>query len=260
MAKTLFLWQADALDARDHHFRASDRDLPKQIDLRPACPPVFDQGERIGSCTANAVCHAFRYNLNRQARLAGQAIPKYHPSRLFLHYNARALAGTQHENRGAQIRDAMKSIAKHGLCREQSWPYRAHRYADPPPAVAYQQALNFQSIEYQRLQQDLLELKHCLAEGFPIVLGMTVYSAFTSAAVQARGVLSLPKKDEEKIGGHAVLAVAYNDKTERFLLMNSWGPTWGQRGYFSVPYEYLLQEKLARDFWTLRAVEEGVRS
>lgn len=258
MINKLLLWQADVPDDRDHLFRATVFDLPSRVDLRKDCPPIFDQGERIGSCTANAVCNAFRYNLIRQARAADLKVPSYHPSRLFLHYNARVLAGTHTENKGAQIRDAMKSVAKHGICRERSWPYRAYRYAEQPPTVAYEQALRFQSIAYQRLQHDLIELKECLAEGFPFVFGLTVYSAFAGASMQARGVLSLPKKDEDKIGGHAVLAVGYNDATERFLMMNSWGKNWGQGGYFSVPYDYVMQEKMARDFWTLRAVENNV--
>jgi C1A family cysteine protease len=107
------------------------------------------------------------------------------------------------------------------------------------------------------LRHELDELKACLAEGFPFVFGLTVYSAFQSEQMTNRGILNLPKKEETKVGGHAVLAVGYNDESERFVLMNSWGKSWGQQGYFTVPYEYLMQEKMARDFWTLRAVEFG---
>lgn len=257
MSAKLFLWEADAPDARDHLFQAPTLDLPSERDLRPQCPPVFDQGARLGSCTANAVCNAFRFNLMRQARELSGAVPSYQPSRLFLHYNARAIAGTQKQNKGAQIRDAMKSVAKQGICRESSWPYRAHRFASRPPASAYQQALDFQSIAYQRLTQELWNLKACLAQGFPFVFGMTVYSAFDTAQMTRRGVLHLPKKGEAKVGGHAVLAVGYKEASQRFIVMNSWGKHWGQQGYFTVPYEYVLNPKLARDFWTLRAVELG---
>lgn len=257
MPSKLFLWEADALDERDHVFQAAALNLPTQIDLRPHCPPVFDQGARIGSCTANAVCNAFRFNLMRQAREREITLPAYQPSRLFLHYNARAIAGTQNQNKGAQIRDAMKSVAKQGICRESLWPYRAYRYASQPPQPAYEQALAYQSIVYQRLRHELEELKICLAQGFPIVFGLTVYSAFDSVQMTSRGVLHLPKKDEEKVGGHAVLLVGYKDASQRFIVMNSWGKTWGQQGYFTLPYDYVLDPKLARDFWTLRAVEQG---
>lgn len=257
MKSKLFLWEADAPDARDHAFQAPALDSPEQVDLRPHCPPVFDQGARIGSCTANAVCNAFRFNLMRQAREQKLAAPNYHPSRLFLHYNARAIAGTQNQNKGAQIRDAMKSVAKHGICRESRWPYRAYRYASQPPQPAYEQALAYQSIAYQRLRHELGELKACLAQGFPIVFGLTVYSAFDSAQMTSRGVLHLPKVGEEKVGGHAVLLVGYKEASQRFIVMNSWGKSWGQQGYFTLPYDYVLNSKLARDFWTLRAVEQG---
>jgi C1A family cysteine protease len=253
----LFLLQADDPDSRDHAFQVPALMLPARVDLRRYCPPVFDQGSRIGSCTANAVCNAFRFNLMRQAREQEQAAPVYHPSRLFLHYNARALAGKQRQNKGAQIRDAMKSVAKLGICRESAWPYRAFQFATKPPPHAYQQALDYQSIAYQRLQHRLEELKACLADGFPFVFGLSVYSGFESAQITSRGVLNLPTKAEAEAGAHAVLAVGYNDHSQRLIVMNSWGKNWGQQGYFTLPYDYLMQAKMARDFWTLRAVENG---
>ena len=68
----------------------------------------------------------------------------------------------------------------------------------------------------------------------------------------------MPKKNESQAGGHAVLAVGFDDKTRRFIVRNSWGTDWGQHGYFTMPYDYLLEENLSDDFWTVRVVEEGV--
>ncbi|MBR7799869.1 C1 family peptidase [Undibacterium fentianense] len=252
----LFLLEADDPDPRDHPFVSPALVLPHSKNLRPHCPDVFDQGSRIGSCAANAVCNAYRFNLLKQARESGKATPRFCPSRLFLHYNARALAGKQLENKGAHLRDAIKSIAKHGLCPEAHWPYRAHRFAEQPPEYAYETAQRHQSIAYQRLPQDLKCLQACLADGYPFVLGITVFEAFDSAQLARRGVLSLPRQGEKKLGGHAVLIVGYSNRSERFLVMNSWGSRWGQQGYFSLPYAYVLDKKLAWDFWTLRTVED----
>jgi C1A family cysteine protease len=99
-------------------------------------------------------------------------------------------------------------------------------------------------------------MKGCLAEGYPFVMGFAVYTAFESTQVAQTGVLNLPDFGTEDLqGGHAVLVVGYDDNSNRFRVRNSWGPSWGQHGYFTMPYEYLLDEGLSRDFWTVRAVK-----
>jgi C1A family cysteine protease len=100
----------------------------------------------------------------------------------------------------------------------------------------------------------LSQMKGCLADGFPFVFGFTVYESFESAEVARTGVLQMPKPKEGVVGGHAVLAVGYEDKTERFMVRNSWGTSWGKKGYFTMPYTYLLSENLSDDFWTIRLV------
>jgi C1A family cysteine protease len=57
------------------------------------------------------------------------------------------------------------------------------------------------------------------------------------------------------LGGHAVMAVGYDDATQRFLIRNSWGSAWGLQGYFTMPYDYLHNRNLSDDFWTIRAME-----
>jgi len=90
------------------------------------------------------------------------------------------------------------------------------------------------------------------------VFGFTVYDAFESAAVAKSGVLNLPGKKENVIGGHAAMVVGYNDSQKRFIVRNSWDTDWGQKGYFTMPYDYLDSNKnLADDFWTIRTAEEG---
>jgi C1A family cysteine protease len=64
----------------------------------------------------------------------------------------------------------------------------------------------------------------------------------------------MPTPDESVLGGHAVVAVGYDDSTQRFLVRNSWGSGWGQEGYFTMPYGYLTDAGLSADFWTLRMV------
>jgi C1A family cysteine protease len=98
-------------------------------------------------------------------------------------------------------------------------------------------------------------MKGCLAAGFPFVFGFSVYESFETQAVAKTGVVPMPDKKEKMLGGHAVMAVGYDDSEGRFIVRNSWGPKWGQGGFFTMPYDYLVNQDLAADFWTIRLVE-----
>jgi C1A family cysteine protease len=99
-------------------------------------------------------------------------------------------------------------------------------------------------------------MRICLADGFPFVFGFSVYESFESATVARTGVAPMPRRDEKLLGGHAVLAVGYDDAKERFLVRNSWGTGWGMKGYFTLPYDYLGDRNFSDDFWTIRRQEE----
>ena len=65
----------------------------------------------------------------------------------------------------------------------------------------------------------------------------------------------MPAASEQVLGGHAVVAVGYDDSQQRFIIRNSWGTGWGQQGYFTMPYAYLTERNLSSDFWTIRLVQ-----
>jgi C1A family cysteine protease len=149
----------------------------------------------------------------------------------------------------------MKSIAKQGVCDEKIWPYILRKFAIRPSAKCYSQALENQALQYMRLTHDLQEMQSCLAEGFPFVFGFTVYESFMTDKVAVNGNVPIPKKTERVVGGHAVMAVGYNDAKKWFIVRNSWGESWGIQGYFTMPYMYMTNSDLTDDFWTIRLVE-----
>jgi C1A family cysteine protease len=247
-----FGWVPDLPDHRDRIFSTPApvlSALPPSVDLRPQCPPtVYDQGD-LGSCTANAIGGAFEFALLKQG------LPDFMPSRLFIYYNERVILDTVASDSGAMIRDGIKSVNKQGVCSEDDWKYDIERFTEKPPASCYRSALDNQTLAYQRIPRSLDQMRGCLAHGFPFVFGFTVYQSFRDPAVGETGEVQLPGPDEKVLGGHAVLAVGYDDATARFSVRNSWGPDWGDGGYFTMPYAYLTDRGLASDFWTISKVE-----
>ena len=244
-------WIRDLPDHRDQLYSApvtALATLKSQVDLTSSCPPVYDQGQ-LGSCTANSIGAAVEFEQMKQ-KLAQVFIP----SRLFIYYNERVMEGTVDSDSGAQIRDGIKSVAKQGVCPEPMWPYVIAKFRAKPPKSCYVEALKHRVVLYQRLVPTLNQLRGCLGSGYPFVFGFTVYESFESPTVAKTGHAPMPGPDERAIGGHAVMAVGYNDSKQWFIIRNSWGPKWGLKGYFTLPYAYLTDSQLADDFWTIRLV------
>ncbi len=177
------------------------------------------------------------------------------PSRLFIYYNERAIEGTVDSDSGAQIRDGIKTVAAEGACPETMWPYIESSFSVRPGTACYQCAKLHPAVQYERVPQDAGQLKGCLAAGYPFVFGFSVYESFEGDAVAKSGMVPMPGAFETEVGGHAVIAVGYNDSVQRFLVRNSWGSKWGVGGYFTIPYAYLTNSDLASDFWVIRVVK-----
>lgn len=245
-------WVPDRPDHRDFLYAAPVamlRALPRRIDLRSQCPPVYDQGE-LGSCTANAIGGAIEFDQMKQG------LPEvFVPSRLFIYYNERAIEGTISSDSGAMIRDGIKTISSQGACPEEMWPYVISKFKVRPSTSCYTEAAKHTAVTYQRLVQTLSQMQGCLASGYPFVFGFTVYESFETMTVARTGRVPMPTTRERVLGGHAVCAIGYDDRQRRFICRNSWGAGWGRRGYFTMPYSYLTDDNLSADFWTIRVVK-----
>lgn len=251
--ESVYGWLPDIPDYRDHLYGAVRKipaRLPAKVDLRPGCSTVEDQQD-LGSCTANALAGALEYLMLKDKVLFADF------SRLFIYYNERLIEGTAAADSGAMLRDGIKTLAAQGVCLEKSWPYDIARFAVKPTKKSYTEALRYQILSYARLNT-LAEMRACLADGFPFVFGFSVYDGFESQKVAKTGVLEMPAKGERMLGGHAVLAVGYDDRAKRIIVRNSWGSDWGQKGYFTMPYAYVIDRNLSDDFWTIRRAELGV--
>lgn len=237
-------WVPDIPDQRDYLYKAIKPviKLPKKADLREGCSEIEHQG-KLGSCTAQALAGNLEFLDKRIDGIYTDV------SRLFIYYNERVFMDTVDYDSGASLRDGIKTLKNDGACHEATWPYNIKKFAQKPPKKCYTEAKKHLIESYHRLNTTQ-EMLTCLAEGYPFVFGFAVYESFESPQIKRTGVVNMPGDDEAELGGHAVMATGYDQKTKRFLVRNSWGKPWGMEGYFTMPFEYL--ETLAGDFWTIR--------
>lgn len=242
-----FGWRPDLPDQRDVRYTPKFSRVPAAVDLRPGMPSVYDQGD-LGSCTANAVAAHLDFNRQKQSE------PFIHPSRLFIYYNERVAEGTVRSDSGATIRESIKAVASFGAPTESLWPYVPTSFMTKPTAPVYAAGKQDEALQYQSVSRSLSSLQGCLADGYPFVIGVTVYSSFES--IGSSGIMEMPAPTEEVLGGHALCVVGYKQISGRlyFIVRNSWGASWGDKGYFYMPSAYLLNDKLSSDFWTIRKV------
>jgi C1A family cysteine protease len=222
--------------------------LPPAVDLRPQCPPIYDQGQ-LGCCTGNGWAAAIQFLQMKQG------IANFTPSRLFIYYNERVLDNDVPQDAGAAISDGAHAVSTQGCPHEDLWPYDITKFADPPPQPAVDDGLKHLALQVQQVSQDLTSMKEVLASGLPIVIGFVVYQSFETDAVTKTGIVPLPGHHEKKLGGHCVVVVGYDDSQSRFIMRNSWGTTWGMQGYFTMPYAYLTNPRLSSDFWMVTKTE-----
>lgn len=224
--------------------------------------PVLDQlntSSCVGHSVAEMMTHVRKVTLR---------------SRLQIYYEARRLIGETDQDNGCYIRDAIKVIANLGAGREAWWPFDVENVKVDPPLKVDRDALLRKVFHYASLE-GRNDYEHCLVQGYPFVIGFTCYDEFVNpnSNVARFGILNLPRANERVQGGHAVLVIGYHhdfrnsawakaavaagfpaDQIPKrvYIVRNSWGPKWGNKGNFAVDADYFENLNLADDAWTIR--------
>ena len=228
----------------------SSRALPQKVDLRKFLTSIEEQ---VGnSCVANAMAGAYEYLAKRELGEASDV------SRLFIYYNARYIDDSHDKDGGSYMEYAIKGLQEYGACSEELWANDYEYVNEEPPTEAYDQGSNFKIVEAEYIATDLDLWRETLSDGYPIAFALNTFKSFDDAC-KNKGRVSMPKNtDEERAehGWHAMLCVGYSDIDKVFIVRNSWGEAWGDKGYCYIPYNYVInQEYNAHDSWIIKSVE-----
>lgn len=219
--------------------------LPPRVDLRSYAGPIKDQGQE-GSCTG----HAGSSDVEWQFRRYRNQSPILSPADLYA--NELIKEGTFPNDDGAQPRTICQILNQVGVCEEGIDPYVAGQIEKPSDTAAAN-AAQYKLGGYHRLTglQDVLS---CLgnATPWPVLVSFQVYESFESENVQDTGMMPVPNvNSEELLGGHEVICLGYDLKAGLILCQNSWGPAWGQSGFFQMPFEVVNNQNLCPDLWII---------
>ena len=221
--------------------------LPEAANLQKFAPSVGDQGHQ-GSCVAWSSAYAAR-TIEEAAR-SGADPNSLRFSPAFL-YNQIGLENCD----GSYIEKAMEFMTQSGSVPYDQFPYSDQDCSKQPDQQLLDQARQYKMRGFNRLTPgdrnnvlDLHAIKENIAQGAPVVIGMQVGGSYMQPMLGKD--LWTPTDEDRSLmgfGGHAQCVVGYDDRKYggAFLLMNSWGPQWGNNGFAWVRYpdfKYFVRE------------------
>ncbi len=201
-------------------------ELPDSLDWRTNngnwLTPVRNQGQ-CGSCWAFSACAQVEswwlIHHDRQ-----DTLPDVSEQQILISSNAGSCEGGSTEG-------ALSWIQEEGVAPEAFFPYQAADSIDAPTNLAEfaHEIITFPDWGYITLAEINVDLIKQALMIHPVSASYTVYADFYS---YNSGVYEHVSGEEE--GGHAILIVGWNDADECWICKNSWGPGWGDDGYFRI--------------------------
>ena len=238
----------------DQTEKVTNASLPEKVDLRAGFSPIYNQ-QNTNACVGFATVGGLGEYLMRKKGVKTAFSPR------FLWNMGRKLEKSLDQNVGMYFTDAVKVIDAYGMLPEEDLPFNEKLFAyNPKPTQEEldQQKKDLTEVPTSKMIQEAKKykvsqgwvninsvhaMKKALSKGFPVVFGVNIYDSFYKTT--ANGVVAVPKATEVNHGGHAIVAVGYDNSKRQLIIRNSWGTQWGDKGYAYLPYDFLKNEDLA---------------
>lgn len=230
--------------------------LPLRINLSSHLLNIHDQLEEdIATSCAISAALEIRTNYINWERYKftklffGNRVSPISPSVLYIQWNANVQSDAKE---GPSIASCLKSLESHKAVDTSKYNDNIEKINKEPDLMAFYHASKLNTIEFFKINQHEDTLKVLLSKGFPIICGIVIYPAFKDLVSYQFGLLRSPDYlKETSVGAHVIVLVGYNEDKNNFIFANSLGKRWGTDGYGVIDYTYILDNKIAGDFYTI---------
>lgn len=221
------------------------------VDLRKGFSVIRNQG-KLGACTSFSMASIFEYILNQ-----GDPTKRHCLSPRFLYYNVsdKNNDGTIID-KGSSFYDNIHVLGEVGICEENLCPYDG-KFNTSPSDEAKEDALSRLVTKAENVNISHHDLTAALTEGYPIGISLKVYDSFGK---NQKGFIFRPTDKELKstdFGYHAMVVCGYSEKEKVYIVRNSWGEAFGDKGYCYIPFSYIEDKSLCRQACIVTGVNCG---
>ena len=236
--------------------------IPSAHDFRNDFTAIKDQGSQ-GACTAFALVSIYESILKKNSR------KEYDLSEPFVYFNARKNNNASISDTGSSLYGSLLAMTKKGVCLETEFPYSSNNFQTEPSAEAYESGESRLVKKALNVEPKLDDLRSAIAQGYPVAFSLKVYNSFSKGFDSNTGFISRPTNEEiasNEFGYHAMVACGYSDAQKVFIVRNSWGGKFGDKGYCYIPYSYFTDTNLLNiaciivDISTENTVVNGIQT
>lgn len=230
----------DTYEAHEYH-RPS-------IDLRLLFSDIKDQGE-LGTCSVFSMVSIYEYILKKTKRETDL-------SERFVYYNILNDSGSMEDN-GSSLYGVIESMTKHGVCAENYCEYDIDLYNIKPSEDAYKDAMLHKIKVAKNVRINHKDITSALSEGYPVTISLKIYDSFGNPS---KGFIFRPTDEEikeDKFGNHAMVICGYSEEDKVYIVRNSWGKEFGDKGYCYIPFSYIEDDNFTNSACIITSINEG---